>query len=369
MTETIHIANTNVEFEYAASFSEPLEHSLSRHPLCLQLQFLPLLYAQPDDIVAITAMPDQAYFAALQQQIEWWPEGIPKLVLLHDVVPFQGKQCFSWGPSRQVQTWAAARQVKYHIPPWKVVQLVNSKAFSFRYTNLPEAALLYSEKALIDWLQGTSGPKILKTCFGLAGQGNRKIEDSIPSAELLAFCRKEWEQKRPIIAEPWLDRIYDFSTQWLVHSDQRIELIGATRFETDAQGTYQGTLAGPQEILFSSFESFLQEHCQYVQKALLEIVQLGFFGFLGIDAFLYRHPHNQTICLNPLVEINGRQTMSLIALRLQQRVWPKQILRLAFQHLNHSSISLLPCQLMNVKGKIVNFHRKLTAEIVNPTFH
>lgn len=363
MTETIHIANTNVEFEYAASFSEPLEHSLSRHALCLQLQFLPLLYAQPSDIVAVTAMPDQAYFAALQQQIEWWPDGSPRLVLLHNVAPFQGKQCLSWGPSRQVQTWAEARQVNYPFPNWEVAQLINSKAFSFRYTRLPEAALLFSEQALFDWLQRTSGPKVLKTCFGLAGQGNWKIEEHTPLSEILPFCCKEWELKRPIIAEPWLDRVYDFSTQWLIHSDRRIELMGATRFEADAQGTYQGTLAGPQEILFASFEPFLQEHCQYVQKALIEIAQLGFFGFLGIDAFLYRDPHHQTMCLNPLVEINGRQTMSLVALRLQQRVCPKQTLRFAFQHLNHSSPSLLPNQLMNAKGKVVKFRRKLTAEI------
>lgn len=365
MTDIVHIANTNVEFEYAANFPESLERSLSRHPLCLQLQFLPLLYAQPDDIVAVTAMPDQAYFAGLQQQTEWLSEKLPKLALLQDLTPFQKKQCLSWGPSRQVQIWTEARQVHYHIPTWKVAQLVNSKAFSFRYTSLPNACLLSSEQALIDWLQKIPGIKVLKTCFGLAGQGNWKIEGHVPSCELLTFCRKEWEQKRSIIAEPWLDRICDFSTQWFIHSDQRIELIGSTRFETDEQGTYQATLAGPQNILFVDFESFLHEHCQYVQKALLEIAQLGFFGFLGIDAFLYRHPYDQTICLNPLVEINARQTMSLVALRLQQRICPDQALRLAFQRLNYYSSSLLPTQLMNAKGKMINFQRKLTAEIIS----
>ena len=213
MTETIHIANTNIEFEFATSSLDSLELSLSCHSLCLQLQFLPILYAHPEDIVAITAMPNQDALAALQQQIEWWPEGLPKLALLHEISPFQGKLCLSWGPSRQVQAWAKVRQVNYTIPDWMVARLVNSKAFSLRYTCLPEAALLSNEQALLDWLQKIPGYKVLKTCFGLAGQGNWHIADHTPSPELLAFCRKEWENKRPMIAEPWLDRISD-----LVHN-------------------------------------------------------------------------------------------------------------------------------------------------------
>ncbi len=68
----------------------------------------------------------------------------------------------------------------------------------------------------------------------------------------------------------------------------------------------------------------------------MDVAKLGFFGFIGADALLYRHLENQSICLYPLVEINGRQTMSLVALRLQKRICPRQILRLAFQHVNSS---------------------------------
>ena len=165
--------------------------------------------------------------------------------------------------------------------------------------------------------------------------------------------------KAPILAEPWCERLEDFSTQWLIHPDQKIEFIGGTRFETDEKGRYQGTLAGPQEQLFASLESFLEEHCQIVQKALSDIAALGFFGNLGIDAFIYRHPETKLPCLNPLVEINGRETMSLVALRLQQRLWPKEIVRLSFQHRDDNYPSLLPEQLKDKKGKLIPFRRKL----------
>lgn len=368
MAEIVHIANTDVEFEFARPLGFSLEQSWSRHPLCLQLQFLPLLYAQPQDIVAVTALPSSDYFTALQHT-KWWPEGLPHLALLQEKEIFQEKECHSWGPSLQVQAWAKARQMQYAIPQdWQVICQVNSKAFSFRYTCLSEAALIHDERELSDWLRHIPGPKVLKTCFGLSGQGNRLIHQSFPSPAILAFCQKEWQQGRPLICEPWLDRVLDFSTQWFIHPHRQIEWIGATRFETDSQGTYQGTLAGPEEILFASLQPFLEQHRQVAQKALEDITAMGFFGFVGIDALLYRHPQTQSLCLYPLVEINGRQTMSLVALRLQKRLCPYQVLRLAFQQSSTSEPSLLPNQLINPKGKTIAFKRHLTATILGVFF-
>lgn len=363
MTQIVHIANTNVEFEMANPSSQPLEKSLSRHFLCLQLQFLPLLYAHPGDVVAVTTLPSPDYLDSLQQT-GWWPKGLPQLILLQETQPFQGKICQSWGPSLQVKTWAEARHMHYSLPDWQIAQLINSKAFSFRYSCLPEAALLHSEQALRDWLQEIEGPKVLKTCFGLSGRGNWRIEEKIPCPELLSFCEKEWRQKRPIIAEPWLDRLYDFSTQWLIHPNQQIDWIGATRFETDVHGIYQGTRAGPEAVLFNDCESFLRQHCEVALKVLKDIAALGFFGYIGIDALLYRNSQNQSISLYPLVEINGRQTMSLVALRLQQRICPDRILTVTFREDDSHQLSLLPMQLIHTKRKTIHFHKKLTVRII-----
>lgn len=365
MPQTVYVANTNVEFECATSSLLSLEKSWSQHPLCLQLQFLPLLFAQSDDIVAVTALPNSNYLKSLEQTGWWQAKQLPQLIPMKEIEPFYGKRCCSWGPSRQVQAWAEARHMNYSLPQsWQVICLVNSKAFSFRYTTLSEAALLYNEEELLIWLKDTSGPKILKSCFGLSGQGNRYINDASVSSEILVFCRKEWQQKRPLIGEPCLNRLYDFSTQWCIHQNQQIEWIGATRFETDLQGQYLGTLAGPEEILFASFKSFLQEHKKYAQKALEDIAKMGFFGFIGIDALLYRDAHTQDICLYPIVEINGRQTMSLVALRLQKNICPHKILRLTFQPKTIPQTTLLPTQLVNFKGKIVDFSRSLSATIL-----
>ena len=366
MVGKIYLANTDVEFEYAHSSGLALERSWSRHPLCLQLQYLPLLYAAADDLVAVTEFPDNAYISSLEQT-GWWPEGLPQMILLKQAASLKRLSCFSWGLSKQVQAWAEARGLHYSIPDWDIICLVNSKAFSFRYTTLPEAALLANERELVHWLGKTSGPKVIKTCFGLSGLGNRRADGLEPTPELLSLCRKEWGQNRPVVGEPWLERIFDFSTQWKILPGHQVEFRGATRFETDAYGTYQGTLAGPENLLFGAWHIYLQQHIAYIQKALEDIVNMGFLGSIGFDALVYRDPEKGAASLYPLVEINGRQTMSLVALLLQKKLCPDQVFRLAFQQNTKATPSLLPDRCHDDQGKLIVFRRRLTGEILSST--
>lgn len=363
MSPIVHVANTDVEFEFSHHSIQRIDASWSRHPLCLQLQFLPLLYANPEDWVAVTAMPPAEYLEGLQQ-LEWWKQGLPRLVFLENCPPNPGSECISWGPSRQVQAWADAQQFHYSIPrDWEMVRLVNSKIFSFRYSTLSKAALVHNEKELHEWVNSFKGPKVLKTCFGLSGQGNRRIDENVMTPELKNFCEREWQQNRPLVAEPWLERLFDFSTQWMIHQNKSIKLIGTTKFETDAFGRYQGTCAGPEDVLFDADKPFLEAHKEAALKALREMATMGFFGHVGVDALVYHCRETRSQCLYPIVEINGRQTMSLIALRLQRRHCPEACLRLSFVPKPSQFPLLLPNKLTTANGKPVLFHRNLTLTI------
>lgn len=360
MTSIVHLANTNLEFELASPSQKPFE-TLRRNPVCMQLQYLPALFASSEDGIAVTALPDSAYLEALEQS-GWRPDGLPKFILLNDFVSLRGKTCQSWGSSQQVKAWTKECGMHYEMPPFEIVQKVNSKAFSFRYSSLADAAIIENEAKLKDWLEKVKGPKVIKTCFGLSGKGNWRIDDNQPLNTLLNVCRNEWQQRRPVIGEPWVDRVYDFSTQWHIDHHGTVKLIGATRFETDDRGIYRGTLAGPVDLLFSSLKPYLCEHLKIAEKALNEAASLGYFGFAGIDALIYRH-HDHSLSLYPLVEINGRETMSLVALRMQQRTAPSGIVRLVFQNKVSEDNSLLPMQMADPKGKIIHFSHSLTASL------
>ena len=109
------------------------------------------------------------------------------------------------------------------------------KLFSFNESQkLPGAALIHTLAQLQQWEQKTEGPKVLKSCFGVSGRGHLFL----PSLHMKKFAEKEFAEGRPVIAEPWVERKLDFSTQWMIHQDQKIEYLGATICVNDHRGQY-----------------------------------------------------------------------------------------------------------------------------------
>lgn len=345
----IHLANTDFEFELAHANSPlKIQQAWEKYPICLQLQYLPLLYASEDESIAVTHLPNNQY-----------PQ---RFILLDDERSWPGSQCLSWGASLRVQKWAKERGIIYNMPPWEVVQEVNSKLFSFMHSpSLPEAALISNEQDLKHWIHHTEGKRVLKTCFGLSGRGHFFIDGSHSLEKALSFCEREWHMHRPLIAEPWVNRFFDFSTQWEVISPNEIEFIGTTVFESDPKGVYQATLAGHETHLLGEYTPFLDEHKRVAQDLLSKVANMVFFGPVGVDAFLFRVSNN--ICLQPIVEVNARQTMSLAALRFQRKNFPEKTIRLAFTT-NSQKPSLLPPYLMGNDGKKRSFNRFLTFEMI-----
>lgn len=357
----IHFANTDFEDELSSSSMIPLQQLRLSNPLYLQLQFLPILYADPKDEIAVSLLPPKEYLDSLLS-LKYFSKGRPNFKLLKEDVGFQQKKCLSWGYSKRIFQWAQSREISYKIPiDWATLQEINSKAFSFSLNKLPVAQLLYNEYELSDWLKKHEGMKVLKTCFGLSGKGNRYVEGMVAPAEILSFCYREWKQKRPILAEPWLDRVFDFSTQWLINSNQEIIYLGATTFETNSRGVYLGTVFGPEKTLFKDeLYFFLLEHKKAALKALKAILSKGYQGHIGIDAFVYRSDQQQTLCLNPLVEINARKTMSWALLSFCERHGLEEPIEMTFTHETNSCPSLLPEFLEHPNGSRIRFRHRLT---------
>jgi hypothetical protein len=235
--------------------------------------------------------------------------------------PFAAGRIEDWGASRAIDVWAKGRGIPYSMPDWETVRTVTSKIFSFTHSpTLPFASLLHKEKEALDWIEKTPGKKVLKTPFGTAGRGHFFIPGK---GDLDAFLQREFAKKLPLIGEPWVERILDFSTQW-----RDSILLGATIFENADAGSYRATLAGPRHQIFGAYEWALEEHLSIAKPLLEKIRKLGFFGHLGIDAFVYLWEGKET--LQPIVEINGRKTMSWAALQIQEKKAPGCPLRFTF---------------------------------------
>ena len=362
--KNLYIANANFEFELRETKTIYLQEALEQHPLLLQLQFLPVLYANSIDGIAVTNIPDDSYIQQLTSKFE-----LPNFVRLDSSKSPQCEHLISWGCSRQVEQWALQHGIEYSIPPWEIVRKVNSKAFSFENSpKLPLAQSVYDMNSLKEWLANIEGQAVLKCCFGVSGRGNLKIKSNkeVSWNIVEAFCQKEWDNNLPVIAEPWMDNVCDFSTQWKITSEGEIQFLGAARFQNNNQGTYQSTFSGPEEILFpKELKIFLKEHLQKAKSILEKVRQEGYVGHAGIDSMIYREKGK--LILHPIVEINARQTMSLAAIWFQQKWFPNDTISLSYVKKQDERQGLLPKNLQKKDGSLITFTRQLYYSKEKPT--
>ena len=326
---TIHFANTNFELELASIKNIP--------EILTQLYFLPLLYAKERDGIVVDGMPKnfECNTFIFKDMNEKDYSGFDKVE--------------SWGYSLNVAKWAKERGLKYEMPPFDVVKNVNSKAYSFIHSpQLEGAKLLFNLNEAYEWLKVMPGKKVFKTCFGLSGRGHFLIEnDVLNEKQLNLFLNREFSAKRPVIAEPWKERLFDFSTQWYLHKDTSIEYIGPTLLENSSFGSYMGTVAGCLNI------PHLEEHKEVALSLLEGVAKLGYFGFVGLDAMVIKGD-----ILHPIVEMNARRTLGLCILQYQQKYFPNQQISLRFERFSEGKKPLLPSEVYKNDHKIT-FMRNL----------
>lgn len=288
----LHLCNVFFEWELAGLCPPKLDEACEKHLVFRQLQYLPLTYGSPDDGVLATQIPNSS-------------TNLP--VFTFDQSP-PYTHLETWGYSLLAKAWAETKGLRYSMPPWDVIKMVNSKTYSFSKSPLPGSRLLFRGDSLE---KGT----VLKNCYGSAGRGLVLSE----SPEALSFCEAEWERGLPVISEPFVDRFVDFSTQWHISQGGEIAYIGATICKTTKLGMHKSNLAQRKKI------PFLDEHQFFVSEVLEEIAQMGYFGPIGFDAMLYNN-HK----LQPIVEINARKTMGLVALIVQNQHYPDKDVEIAY---------------------------------------
>ena len=307
----LHFCNTFFEYELEGKIPLSLEEACKKNSLFLQLQFLPLLYAQKNEGILVTDLPKESFSHSFFLMTGPFPSI---------------KKIETWGSSQLVGRWAREKGIEYAMPPWEVVKKVNSKSYSFAKSPLPGGQLLFPGDQV-------EGRKILKSCFGTAGRG--MIFSDHPKS--LAFCQEQWNVGLPVIAEPWVERSLDFSTQWEISQSGAIAFLGTTLCKTTSTGMHQSNTAGMKHL-----PSFVEEQKAVAREVLKEMAGWGYFGNVGFDAMLYGK--NQ---LQPIVEINARKTMGWVTLMYQKKNYPDREIELTF--VASKQKGLLPIELGAVK--------------------
>jgi hypothetical protein len=321
---------TNTFFEEELITPAPLLLLLKRKKVHFHLHYLSCLL---EERPLLALSPEDGYLEKLRKK--GFPiQGYTLLKESLENIPIK-----SFAPSEALETFVKSKGGIYDMPPFSLTKKLHSKEHTFLNSfPLPNSTLLYNENELKNWWKKVPGPKVLKNFFGASGRGHfLSKRDNLDLVGATAFLKNHPEG---VVAEPWKERVLDFSTHWEITKDKMLVYLGATLCHNSPRGVYRKTLVAEEELLFQKYSDFLQEHLSKARKFLIETCASGFFGPIGIDAMLYTE--NKQTHLHPIVEVNTRQTMGSIALALYKKLRWERGLSLKYDLHTQSEESLLP---------------------------
>lgn len=128
-----------------------------------------------------------------------------------------------------------------------------------------------------------------------------------------------------VMCEPYLNKKYDLSYHFEVHAGKSVDFLGMASFITTNRGQYIGNYIHSLSPQLSAKEKaflnpdFLNNVAIQLQNSILSNpIFNSYSGVLGVDALVY--DLNNTLQINPCLEINLRQNMGTVTLKLQKLV-------------------------------------------------
>lgn len=251
---------------------------------------------------------------------------LPRLVLHPSFTPTSLFAPFGWN------THALGLAARYAAPPShpdpRIVRIANSRAFNLeveREWSGPDAQgrLFQSVEALEKFLSARDEPLgwVVKGDHGHAGTANRRVPsgplEEGDRASLAALLAGHGQ----VVLEPWHERLLDISVGFTVG---KAGLIGGFRGHVllnSRDGAFMGVKILPGRRPPEPWDQALEASAEELGKSL---DSLGYFGPVGMDAYVWNSSRGPR--LRPLVDINARNSMSLPAHGLADRLPGKTLL-------------------------------------------
>lgn len=295
------------------------------------LAYLPAWYAKPTDFVLLQSELPLKFKKFLSENLRPIANGFTENNLNRSL-----KEVHLWGISPQSINYFEKLGDKYHLkfklPEWKdelkklssretakdclidlcnTVSAISSDLIPCFYTTMNEIENIVQKKQyqlLAKAPYSSSGRGLLWLPIGSLTQTERQILQGILN------------KQKTVSIEKALDKKLDFAMEFILgNNDIRFE--GYSLFETNSKGGYLGNYIGSQINIIKKLNRFIKDNLlEEVKRQLLKIIKdrFGKFysGCIGVDMMIYKK--NEEYKLHPCVEINLRDNMGLLALRLSE---------------------------------------------------
>ena len=167
------------------------------------------------------------------------------------------------------------------------------------------------------------GRSVLKQPWSSSGRGLRWVV-------VLTEADKRWARRAlrgqgAIVVQPWLNKVLDCACEFEA-TDVGVRFVGLSVFRTE-RGRYCGNLLRSQGELRQMITSYigerlLDETITSLREILSKIVCGRYKGPLGVDMMVCSEG------LMPCVEINMRQTMGLLAMRVYEKTGRRGVMKI-----------------------------------------
>lgn len=124
-----------------------------------------------------------------------------------------------------------------------------------------------------------------------------------------------------VTIEKALNKKLDFAMEFEV-SKTNVSFLGYSLFKTNEKGAYLSNYLGSQNNISKQIEtlisfSLLEKIKSDIQKFISQYYTNTYEGYIGVDMMVYEE--NEQFFLHPCVEINVRNNMGILALKLSQK--------------------------------------------------
>jgi hypothetical protein len=315
------------------------------------LSTLPMFLAKKGDYILVENIPSESFLETFYQPgLE-----LPEFILTRDAVKSRaflefpkGKlKPWGWSPSAHqllaplkpscskeflnspVSTWKAEYRELYSKKfALEILQQLTTKRASDVFLSEPLFPAICSTQNEIEKLINIHGQVMVKAPWSSSGRGLQPITKT-------PVHPKVWEKVMGIIndqgfvmVEPLLGKALDLAFQFEL-TGGKVFFLGISNFVADKKGQYLGNhLNGLPENLDPEVSAFAKAAPALIIQPLIETLEnsglaKNYEGNFGVDTLIY-WDKNHNLKINPCLEINVRQNMGLLSLRLETLVHPEK---------------------------------------------
>lgn len=161
------------------------------------------------------------------------------------------------------------------------------------------------------------GNVVLKAPLSGSGKGIRFVSKQLSHSDI-GWCKNNILKHHSVIVEKRYTPTLEFALLFKISKEQGVEFKGYSLFFTQ-NGAYRGNILGSNKYILEKIVEYIPKRMlletikafkEYFSKNIAEEYE----GFIGVDQFICTdYPSGEKLYYNPLVEINFRMTMGLLA--------------------------------------------------------